>query len=186
MFINELHQKTNNKENKLITHENLGSCMKNILKKNGLNFSKRDQCFLMSLFDKNNNNQLNIEKVKKVLFEDDFEDYFARKQLQPKGPFFEKPLNELKLTIQQKKDLKRIQKLEKNKIGKERSIFQKCRIKMQNSFIRNQRTNFQKWEYFDVNKDGFVGIRDVKNRLLEMRIFSSNELDYLIDHFSKI
>lgn len=160
--------------------------MKKILIKNGLNFTKRQEYFFMSVFDKNKDEMLNINKVKKILFEDDIEQYFAGKQINPKGPFLEKPLNELKLTIQQKKDLKRNKTYDRRKIGKERSILQKCRVKIQKAMSLTRRTHLDKFGYFDFNQDGYVGLGDVKNRFLKMRVFSEKELNYLVKHFSKI
>jgi hypothetical protein len=140
----------------------------------------------MSLFDHNKHGMCDITKVQNIIFDEDLENYFKRKDYRPKGPFFELPLNELKLTQAQKRNLKRNRTFDRRRIGKERSVLQKCRVKLQKVMGRNLRNHFEKWGYFDVDRDGYLGLRDVQMRLLDMQVFTSKELGFLVDFFGRI
>ena len=140
---------------------------------------------MISIFDQNTKGQFNIEKISQAIFNEDIEDYFSRKEKRPKGPFFEMSLKDLKFTKEQKRALKRNKTHDQRKIAREHSILERCRIKLQKKLISKKRNHFEKFYNFDVNEDGYVGAVDIKNKLLNMGVFSGEEMQFLLNHFSK-
>lgn len=169
----------------LVPKTSLDRRLKSVFDKNGLSFSEREQCFLMSLFDQNQRGECDVREVGRILFDEDIEAYFGRKQKRPKGPFFELPLNDLKLTAQQKKNLKRNRTFDRRRLGRDHSVLQNCRAKLQRVLGNYNRNHFDKWRFFDADRDGHVGLGDIRQRLLQMGVFSQGELTYLVDHFGQ-
>jgi len=174
-----------NNSKKYISKSHLTSNLKTILKKNGLNFSERERFFLVSMFDQNKKGELNLQEVSNVMFKENIESYFSRKDKRPKGPFFEISLKDLQLTKQQKQQLKRNKTHDQRKIAKEYSVLERCRVKLQKKLLSKTRNHLEQWNNFDVNKDGYIGLKDIKNKLLQMGVFSGEEMTYLLNHFSK-
>lgn len=172
-------------ENGLITHNELGSKLKKVFVKNGLELNKRERFFLMSVFDQSKSGHLNVGSVCKALFDEDIEAYFSRKDKRPKGPFFEDIGKENKLTKQQMDDLRRNEIADQRRVGRNRSILQRCKVKLQKAMLPRQMSHLGKWRYFDSNGDGHVGRADVRQRLMQMRVFTKDELTCLMGHFRR-
>lgn len=172
-------------KNELVTRDQLGSKLKNVFAKNGLEFNQREHFFMMSIFDPNKSNHLNLDSVRRALFDEDIEAYFSRKDARPKGPFFENLGNENGLTKQQMRDLKRNEINDRRRVGRDRSILERCKVKLQKALLPKQMSHLAKWKHFDANRDGYVGMEDVKQRLMQMRVFSADELSCLMEKFRR-
>ena len=171
--------------------------MKEILKSNGLSFTSREMGFLCSIFDKNNSGEYNLKEVSQVLFEENREKYFARKQTLPKGPFAGKLLkfssNKRTPKIDNLKgltniELEMVNRVDQNntrRVFKERSVKQKCGILMQHLMKGKSNQHLKKWKIFDKDKDRYLSLEDVRATLVSSALFGPKDLNYVIDHFSK-
>lgn len=161
--------------------------LRKMLSQNGVKFKEREMAFFMAIFDHNESGKVDLRDVAKIIFDEKITNYYFRKHTIPKGPCEGKEqYKSVDFELEDFAQLKRVDKNQDLKLTKIHPQFDRCRDKLQEIYCIHGEDGFSKWKAFDVNKDGYVSLEDIKAKLVGSAAFGVKDVSFLIDHFGNI
>lgn len=180
-----LNLQSNGKINEVLMKEgSLKKLIDDMFYRFQFNLTRYELESLFSVFDYNKKANINPQDISDVLYDENDKDFMMRVQKRPKGPPITYKREDLEEIVLDQED-QRLKRLMVDPTKQQDANLHNVLSKLDDRLFVDELNHFEKYNSFDIDKDGYVSTNDIKRKINSMNLLNPKELDLLVDYLDE-